>query len=703
VPAVSVVAGGLLALVALRLWLAWEVPAPWIMVDELIYSELAKSFAGGGEFLLRDYDTKVFSLLYPVLIAPAWLASDTETAYGIAKTINVLLMGLAAVPLYLWSRRLLRPAYALPSLGLFLVLPAFFYTGTLMTENAFLPAFLLAAFAFALALERPTLLLQGLALASIGVAAAVRLQGLVLVVVLVSAIALKALLDLRTGGSVELKRYWPTGAVLGLAAVAYVALKAVEGSSLSSGLGPYRAVAGADYSASEAFRWVVYHFAELPLAVGLVPASALILLLGLALRGRPTTPAERAFLAVAVAATFWLVVQVGVFASRFSLRIEERNMFYVAPLLLLALALWLQRGSPRPRLLAAVAALAPLALLLVLPFGRLLNPDGVSDAFGLFSLLELAEAVGVGSLRYIVLAGGAGLAALFLLLPVAAARVVLPLAVGAFLALSSFYVFERIREESLSVRATTAVGDELTWIDGAIGSGGSAGFLYTPKVNPHALWQTEFWNRSVGPVFNLSVRDPGNLPETILSPDPETGELDLIDAQPYPVEPGRLTNFVVHWNYPIIGEAIARRGEWILYRIGQPLRLASSVQGVSHDGWMGADASYTQYRGPAVRPGKVAVVVSRPVVPFPHVPGRARIQIGPIEETGNGGARLREVTASESWTIQRGVQKTFVLDAPAPPWRVEVHVEPTFSPSDYGSADTRELGVVVFFRTLEGS
>ena len=151
------------------------------MVDELIYSELAKSFAGSGEFLLRDYETKVFSLLYPVLIAPAWLASDTESAYGLAKTLNVLLMSLAAVPLYFWSRRLLRPTYALLSLGLFLVLPAFFYTGTLMTENAFLPAFVLAAFAFALALERPTLFHQGLALVAIGLAAAVRLQGLVLV------------------------------------------------------------------------------------------------------------------------------------------------------------------------------------------------------------------------------------------------------------------------------------------------------------------------------------------------------------------------------------------------------------------------------------------------------------------------------------------------------------------------------------------
>jgi hypothetical protein len=461
-------------------------------------------------------------------------------------------------------------------------------------------------------------------------------------------------------------------------------------------------VAGAGYSAPEAFRWVVYHFAELPLAVGLVPASALIVLLGLALRGRETTAAERAFLAVAVAGIFWLVVQVGVFASRFSVRIEERNMFYAAPLLLLALALWLERGCPRPRVLAPIAALAPLAILFVLPFGTLLSPNGVSDAFGLYPLLELAEGVGEGTVRVIVLAGAAAVALLFLLLPDRAARVVLPGLIGAFLAVSSFYVFDRIREQSENVRGTAAVGDELTWIDDAIGSGPTTGFLFTPNMNPHALWQTEFWNRSVGPVFNLGVPDPGNLPETILSPDPVTGGLELIDGQPYPVDPGGLTNLVVHRTYPLVGEVVATRGEWILYRLGEA-RLVSSVHGVSHDGWMGANGSFTQYRVPGPSPGKIAVVLSRPVLPFPHVPGRATIEIGPIEETGNGGARLREVTASESWTIQRGVQKTFVLDAPDPPWRVEVHVEPTFSPSDYGSADTRELGVVVFFRTLKGS
>ena len=41
------------------------------MVDELIYSELAKSFAAGGHFLVRGEPAGSYGFVYPVLIAPA--------------------------------------------------------------------------------------------------------------------------------------------------------------------------------------------------------------------------------------------------------------------------------------------------------------------------------------------------------------------------------------------------------------------------------------------------------------------------------------------------------------------------------------------------------------------------------------------------------------------------------------------------------
>ena len=52
---------GLVALsTAIRYAFARQIVAPWIMVDELIYSELAKSFAASGHFLVRDQATAAY-------------------------------------------------------------------------------------------------------------------------------------------------------------------------------------------------------------------------------------------------------------------------------------------------------------------------------------------------------------------------------------------------------------------------------------------------------------------------------------------------------------------------------------------------------------------------------------------------------------------------------------------------------------------
>ena len=92
---------------ALRAWLARGPFGPFIMVDELIYSELARSVAAGDGFEVRDVPASGFSLVYPVLISPAYALFDAlPTAYAAVKTLNALLMSLAAVPAYFLARRL---------------------------------------------------------------------------------------------------------------------------------------------------------------------------------------------------------------------------------------------------------------------------------------------------------------------------------------------------------------------------------------------------------------------------------------------------------------------------------------------------------------------------------------------------------------------------------------------------------------------
>ena len=88
--------------------------APWIMVDEIVYSELAKNVAAHGEFLVRGVPSHGYGFVYPVLIAPAWaLFTSIPSAYAAAKAINAVLMSLAAIPAYFLARRILPARLAL--------------------------------------------------------------------------------------------------------------------------------------------------------------------------------------------------------------------------------------------------------------------------------------------------------------------------------------------------------------------------------------------------------------------------------------------------------------------------------------------------------------------------------------------------------------------------------------------------------------
>src|SRR6478735_325848 len=93
-------AGIVVASAALRVWLVRAMPAPFVFVDELIYPELARSIA------VRGVPTSGYSVLYPILLAPAYAIFDVlPSAYGAAKTTIAVAMSLAAVPAWLIARR----------------------------------------------------------------------------------------------------------------------------------------------------------------------------------------------------------------------------------------------------------------------------------------------------------------------------------------------------------------------------------------------------------------------------------------------------------------------------------------------------------------------------------------------------------------------------------------------------------------------
>lgn len=673
--------------VLVRILLTRQIPAPWVMGDEMHYSELAKSFASNGVMRLREEPSSLRSL-YPVLVSPAWLATSVGTAYALAKVLNVLLMTLAAVPFFLWARRLVRPAFALAATLLVLLLPALLYANMIMTESAFLPAFLLSMLLAALALERPTPVRQVLAIVSITLPVAIRAQGVVLVPIILTAVALKVLLDARASGRLTfrsllagLRTYLVTLALVGGAALAYIALKLVQGHGLSSGLSAYSGVANAHYSFREVARWSVLHLAELVFAVGFIPACALIVLAGIAWAApRTTETRERVFLALTVATTFWMVLFVGAFASHFSARIEERNMFYVEPLLLLALVIWLDKGLPRPPRLTAAAVVAPAALLLALPLERLFTLSLLVATTGLIPLMRVAAHLqeGIDGARVLLALGVLAAGLFFALVPRRWGVVLAPVAVALFLVFSSVTVLRAWAGQSRATHASQGT-NELNWIDKAIGSNADAAFLFTSdfQTDPHPLWQSEFWNRSVRRVFLLDSFEPTGYPAIPTTLD-RAGRLATAPGTRQP------KYVVTAPGVNVKGSLVASTPRLALYRVSSPLRLADRSSGLTADGWTGADATYTRYY-----PGAKLVFVdlSRPALPA--VPGRVRVELVSKGST----------VAHRTWIARSDSEKTFRFRAPPAPFSVRIQVTPTFSPSQFGLADTRQLGVLAKIRT----
>jgi hypothetical protein len=192
----------------------------------------------------------------------------------------------------------------------------------------------------------------------------------------------------------------------------------------------------------------------------------------------------------------------------------------------------------------------------------------------------------------------------------------------------------------------------------------------------------------VDTVYRLGPPEPAPLTENASTLDRLTGRIG-------PEAPGGPFRFAVAPNsVQLAGTLLARGHRLALYRIEQPLRLATLLEGVYADGWMVTDAAFTRYAVTGGRPARLRVRISREAWDGPSDPGRVTIRVGPLSSQ-DGQPALRSVTSSTSWTVRSGAGRTFVLKTPQPPFRVEIHTSTTFSPGAYGRPDTRQLGAQV--------
>ena len=689
-----------------RAWLVRGIHAPQLFCDEFIYADLAKSVVREGRPLLRGQQS-LQNALYPVLIAPAWLAHSAQSAYSAAKTINVALMTSSAVLVYLWARRLVPPVHALVAATLTLAMPAFLYTDLLLSENAFMPAFVLAAFAIALALERPTRARHAFVLGTIAVAVAARTQALVLLPIFLSALTLKIAFDVAgthasrfAAARREIRSHLPLLAALAAAGAAYIAYKAAQGQSLSTGLGPYQEVASAHYSIQAAVRWSVHHFEELVLAVGVFPVTALVIMAGLASRrNRVTTKAERSLLALTISVLVWLPVEAGLFASRFGGRLSERYTMYAIPLLILVLLLWIARGLPRPRLAAIVGIAIPVAAIFAFPLVRFLARP-VYDSFTTFALQKAAPHLhGTDVLEWSIRIAAVAIAVGAVVLPRRFTAIGLPALLAAAWIVVSWPTQGFLKANAAGLRGYAPRTPD--WIDNTIGDQHAVDYLYSASYDGTAvasirMLETEFWNKAVRFVYGTDTAELCPLPERHLSFDAAKGRF----ASASPADEKTRRYLVAGQTFELSGKALAKRAPLTLYRIEPSLRVAQVSEGVFSDGWMGADAAFDFYLAPRRRHGMVSLRLAHEGWANKGI-NSATVRVGSLVFDSTGRPSIGKVTDTAFSESSGEVTKSFRLRTPPAPFRVEVHIYPAVSPLYVGQGtDPRGLGAVVDVRPV---
>ncbi len=318
------------------------------------------------------------------------------------------------------------------------------------------------------------------------------------------------------------------------------------------------------------------HIAELDLSLWVLPFAALIVLVA---NARHLDRELRVFCAATTALSVWLVVEVAIFASQYSQRIEERNLFYLAPLFIVALLAWIERGEPRPPNATIAAAGLAAALPGAIPFAHLLNINSQSDTIGLQPWWYVGDAwAGRSSVGIVAVAVAVALAALFLWLPRRYAAV-LPVLVGlgflaSWLPLEQWtHSFPRLAQSA----AAQGIGvQDRSWIDRAVGSNARVAVLYSGG-NRLSVWENEFWNKSVSRVYELGVHLGGDMPAVSVSVDRTSGIVrdtaGRAISERYVLTNRRIT---------LVGVPVAAdtAKQLVLYRVTGPVRTATQVRGL---------------------------------------------------------------------------------------------------------------------------
>ena len=235
----------------------------------------------------------------------------------------------------------------------------------------------------------------------------------------------------------------------------------------------------------------------------MLPFAALLALAGMA---RRLPRSHRAFVAAVVPVSVFLLGVVAEFASRPDVpRIEERNTFYLAPLLPDR-----ARRLDRPRRAATGARdgdrrrgrrRAPG----LIPFTTLINVPAVSDTLSLIPWWWLQDRwITLQDVQTVVVVCSILLGLLFVVVPRRFA-LVLPVVVLAYFAFEQHPIEtgpHSVRQASIGSLFVGDANPHRDWIDRAVGHGADVQVLWSGATSAFTVWENEFFNRSVGRIYD---------------------------------------------------------------------------------------------------------------------------------------------------------------------------------------------------------
>jgi len=684
-----------IAILSLLFWEASIRKSPTIFTDELEWSQLSRAIAATGHAARRG-EPFAYKSLYAYLIAPGWWIHSTSSAYAAIKYLNAIVMALTAIPVYLLARTLVSTRVAAIAAFASLCTTAIYYAAFLIPEVLAYPTFALCAYVSIRALAGGGRKWIVAAIVLDLLATQVRSE----LAMLPATLALAALVLWVVGPqSQRIRRDWRAFDYAGAVLLIFGGLIVLN--ELAS---PH----------AQQWAYVSGNFPGRIWSLGMQEASALAIGLGLLpfvgglaslwIPERRTDRAWRGFAAFTGSAlfTFWLytAVKAAYLSTTFATRVEERNLIYVGPLLIVGTAVWL--SANRRWLPGALAALAFTAWL-VLYYGYQLDyPYFEAPGYGIATMANRAWHWDQPTIRLGLTAACIVLLAFVLSwtlrVPKRIQQVTMLLACA--VALTWMLAGEITSSRGAAIASKNYVApahfaQPYDWIDLTTNQAGATFLGQNLSTLGLAVDLLEFWNRSVNHIWSLDGSAPG--PGPTLTPDlrDRYGTLSHDPGLEYVVATDRVN---------LIGPIVASQPGLTLRRIQHhPWRLHDTELGVSDDGWISgssdnpvADGTYA-YFGPETMPGLLTIVVSRAgfcskVAPGTHI----TVRVGPLALNEQHAPSVAHATWVKRFLLPNCQVRRFTVTI-APPLAVQVHADPTVRPSDYGSSESRELGAQVGF------